>query len=170
MYDDLVEDTWPESRDAVNFPLCNPVVAHPPCAQWSRLRAFARKDLAVKALAPWAVLVVRRCGGVVEHPYGSDLFSAMGLPEPGKSDRFGFTICVDQFWFGHLARKRTLLYICGLEGELPLFPLVLGEAPRKLESLSKRMRDRTPPQFAEWLIDIARNCHGSEANFVCDGR
>ena len=70
----------------------------------------------------------------------------------------------------HVPKKWKLLVVSVLEGELPLFPLVLGEAPRKLESLSKRMRDRTPPQFAEWLIDIARNCHGSEANFVCDGR
>jgi hypothetical protein len=36
---------------------------------------------------------------------------------------------IDQYWFGHRAEKKTILYIVGINPtELPAFPYVMGRA------------------------------------------
>ena len=165
IYDRLGCNTYPASRDARNYKGPGPLIAHPPCAQWSRLRHFAKRDIRQKALAPWAVLLVRQYGGVLEHPYGSYLWRTMCLPAPGERDRYGFTTVVDQHWFGHLARKRTLLYICGCTAtDLPSMPITFAEPTHYIggstdrKHLSKALREATPERFAEWLIKVASSC------------
>lgn len=150
-------DVWDEDRDARNYAGPFPVVAHPPCRTWSRVRARAKHNPAEHALGPLAVQQVRQWGGVLEHPAGSALWAACNLPAPGRRDAWGFTLGVPQFWFGHLAEKRTLLYVVGIQaGTLPGVPLVLGAAPRTVPSLGKRARSATPLAFAEWLVTVAR--------------
>lgn len=146
-----------------------PIVAHPPCAQWGRLKHFARKDAAEKDLAVWAVHQLRKCGGVLEHPVGSSLWHDQGLPRPGDRDEFGgFTLAVDQSWFGHRARKPTLLYVVGIEPRdipAPHFsmdpPTAVIETEirgtsRALPAVTRRERYATPRPFAEWLVELAR--------------
>lgn len=148
-------DLWDRKRDAAKYQGPHPIVAHPPCAQWSRLRAFSRVDLAEKALGPLTIALARRYGGVVEQPAGSALFA--GLPVAGRSDAWGFTHVLDQSWFGYPARKRTLLYICGvLPDALPSYPLILGGGHRLVESMSSAERSHTVVDLAAWLVQIAR--------------
>ncbi len=45
-------DVWDAERDARRWPGGVPVVAHPPCRAWGRLRAFAKPREDEKALAP----------------------------------------------------------------------------------------------------------------------
>lgn len=59
-------DVYCERRDARNYAGCLPVVAHPPCRAWSRLRAFAKPRPGERDLAFFALEQVRRCGGVLE--------------------------------------------------------------------------------------------------------
>lgn len=166
-------DVYDEARDARTWAGGAPVVAHPPCRAWGRLRAFAKPAEHEKALALLAVAHVRRYGGVLEHPEASSLWKAAGLPRPGegKDEHGGWTLCIDQFWWGHRARKRTWLYIVGCEGhELPDIPLRLGDAPcvvglysgrdrsRSRRSISKAEREHTPPALAAWLLDLAQRC------------
>lgn len=157
-------------RDARTFSLGCPVIAHPPCRSWSRLRRFAKPREDEKDLARWAVFVVRHCGGVLEHPSGSALFQELGLPKPGSTDRDafgGWVLPVSQKWWGHRAEKRTWLYIVGIEPrDLPPMPLVLGEATHTCGLWSGRDRSRSrpeigpaerelsPPAFAAWLVDL----------------
>ena len=168
-------DVYNAARDARTFPGGMPVVAHPPCAQWGRLRAFARDDQAERDLAPWALDQVQRWGGVLEHPFASVLWRHRALPAPGTRDRFGgFSLPVNQNWFGHRARKPTLLYVVGLEPRaLPPFPLSIAEPtatieteirgrPGALPAVSRRERSATPPQFAEWLVKVARSTRTPE--------
>lgn len=157
-------DVYDKARDARSFAGGLPVVSHPPCRAFSRMHAFAKPEPGEVDLVLEAVETVRRCGGVLEHPAGSRLWPMAGLPEPGKSDSCGFSICVDQWWFGHPARKRTLLYVVGMEvSQLPRWPLILGDAPAAVRSevpgrsrCTKRQRSATPPLFAEWLVEVAR--------------
>jgi hypothetical protein len=164
-------DVYDIDRDARTWAGGTPIVAHPPCRSWSRMRTFAKPRVDEKALAPFAVDCVRRFGGVVEHPHGSALWPTLGLPRPGEpADEFGgWTLCVDQFWWGHRARKRTLLYIVGVAPrDLPAMPLQLGEAPavvglwsgrdrsRARPGLSLAEREHSPPAFAAWLVDLAQ--------------
>lgn len=72
-------DAWDIERDARKWPGGCPVVAHPPCRAWGRLRQFAKPRPDEKDLAPWAVEKVRRWGGVLEHPANSSLWIACGL-------------------------------------------------------------------------------------------
>jgi hypothetical protein len=171
IYDELAGvEVYDKDRDAMSFPGGMPIVAHPPCAQWGRLKHFARKDPAEKALAMWAVDRLREEGGVLEHPVGSSLWREAGLPAAGKRDGFGgFTLPVHQNWFGHRARKPTLLYIVGVEPrEMPAMPLSISPPtatseteirgrPGALPAVSRYERSATPRPFAEWLVAVARS-------------
>ena len=129
----LVADWYDEARDARTYAGAAPVVAHPPCGPWSTMRHLSRELTA--ECAPHALGVVRRCGGVLEHPARSSFFRAHALPYPGElPDGWGgYTIEVSQCDWGHPARKRTWLYIVGVTPELlPPFP-----APRE-PTLGKR--------------------------------
>ncbi len=163
-YFGLAADVWPASRDARNYVGTNPVVCHPPCRAWGRLRHWAKPRHDEKALALFAVEQVRRCGGVLEHPWGSTLWHEAGLPHPGKVDAFGgWTLLVEQGWWGHAAPKPTYLYIVGCSraaiGDLPV---QLRRAAGRTLDLSVADRERTPPRFAAWLVDLAVRCAGSK--------
>lgn len=122
-------DVWDMERDARRWPGGCPVVAHPPCRAWGKLRALAKPRPDEKALALWAVEQVRKFGGVLEHPSASQLWPTAGLPEPGRRDAFGgWTLPIHQHWFGHKAEKKTRLYICGVNPQdIPSLPMRLDE-------------------------------------------
>ena len=156
-------DVWDAARDARRWPGGAPVVAHPPCRAWGRLRKFAKPRDDERALALHAVEQVRRWGGVLEHPALSTLWDEAGLPKPGNriDELGGYTIEVDQCHCGHAARKPTWLYVVGCYS-LPVLP-VAPRAPThsvrggldSLPGLSKRSREMTPEPFARWLLAIA---------------
>lgn len=75
-------DVWDAERDARRWPGGAPLVAHPPCRAWGRLRTFARPAEGEEDLARWAVGQVRRWGGVLEHPATSRLWADQQLPPP----------------------------------------------------------------------------------------
>lgn len=133
-------DAWGVRRDAMKYQGSAPVIAHPPCGPWGRFwwRYTGREGTAQAAIR--AVRVIRRNGGVLEHPAGSNLWddanryaASVGrsmqqgvgkvrdrglfdLPRPGDPpDRWGgYTIKVDQVDWGHPTRKPTWLYIVGV--------------------------------------------------------
>lgn len=76
-------DCYDEDRDARTFPGGMPVIAHPPCRLWGRLRSFSTAPESEKDLARFAVAMVRQWGGVLEHPAHSTLWKDRGLPLPG---------------------------------------------------------------------------------------
>lgn len=164
-------DVWDIERDARKWAGGSPVVAHPPCRAWGRLRQFARPRKGERQLAIWAVRQVRKWGGVLEHPAGSLLWKKAGLPAPGTRDRFGgWTLPIHQHWWGHRAEKATLLYIVGCEPhQLPDIPMVLGEPSHVVQSrkkksrphITKAEREHTPLLLAEWLCVVASKCTGS---------
>lgn len=133
----LVQDWYDAARNAMTYRGTRPVVAHPPCGPWSRLSRL-HKHAEEIALAPHAVATVQRCGGVLEHPAGSKVWDACGLPKPdrlvavsprasvhvsGPDEHLGYTLEVCQCDWGHPARKRTWLYIVGCAFEaLPPIP------------------------------------------------
>jgi hypothetical protein len=174
-------DAWDIERDARNFAGDEPVVAHPPCRAWGRLRHLAKPRPDEKDLALFAVASIRRNGGVLEHPKGSTLWEEANLPAPGKRDEWGgWSLLVNQHWWGHRAEKATLLYICGCEPrELPRMPIRLDEPTHVINTssrhndgrkktyqerysrkkeCSKAEREATPIAFAAWLCEVARRC------------
>lgn len=161
-------------RDARTYDGPWPVVAHPPCRAWGRLRTFANPRPDERNLARLAVAMVREWGGVLEHPAGSTLWPAQKLPVPGQRDSFGgWTLAAPQKWWGHKAEKASWFYVVGCEPcAAPAIPLVLGDAAfvvqsRKREDyrphISKAEREHTPPDLAEWLVSLARICANNEA-------
>lgn len=163
-------DVWDIERDARKWPGGAPVVAHPPCRAWGRLRQFAKPRPDEKQLAIDAVARVRQFGGVLEHPAESTLWLKCGLPRPGEfSDEFGgYAIEVEQFHFGHRAEKATWFYIVGCPlSALPPIPHRPGRATHcirptkaypRLPSVTKAEREHTPPALAAWLVELARRC------------
>lgn len=179
-------DVFDIERDARTFAGGMPVVAHPPCRAWGRLRHMAKPRPGERELAIWAVDQIRVNGGVLEHPAASRLWPEYGLPTPGRVDRFGgYTAPIRQWDFGHRAEKKTFLYICGVHvDDLPQFPVRAGEpthviaqdtrgrhgGPRAMRgdpkwkpSVTSAEREHTPPALAEWLVAVARLCQKEPA-------
>lgn len=151
-------DVWDESRDARLWPGGSPVVAHPPCRGWGRLRTFAKVQPGELDLARMAVAAVRRWGGVLEHPEASALWADQGLPRPGQGrDQWaGWTFAAPQSWWGHRSAKASWFYIGGIgPRDLPAVHLRFGiDTP--VERLGRAAREHTPPDLAAWLVDLAR--------------
>lgn len=153
-------DVYDFKRNALTFPGGTPVVCHPPCRTWGKLRHMATNARpGEKELALFAVEQVRKNGGVLEHPKYSKLFDL--LPSVGAYDEYGgFVLGVNQSWWGHNGLKPTLLYICGVSRASVQFPLSLSYPLKSCESMCTAERERTPPAFAEWLVDLASRCQG----------
>jgi len=172
---------WGVEEDATKYEGPWPVVAHPPCGHWGRYSHKAH-DSGHTGLV--AVHQVRSYGGVLEQPKDSKLFAECGIPKPGcLPDEFrGYSVLVHQRDWGHKADKPTWLYIVGCDiANLPAMPpkteakkqwidsrrqlkAELANPMRRrgtrgvLECLSKNQRHLTPPDFALWLVEIARRC------------
>lgn len=164
-------DTWDKERDALLFNGTNTVIAHPPCRAWGRFRWRASPDPGEKALAVHAAHMVRRNGGVLEHPASSTLWSAVKMPTPGTRDIFGgWTLPIVQHDFGHPCRKATWLYICGVEPQnVPPLPLTLGSAEFAIGTRREPpegWREKTPPELAEWLVNLAKRVDNAGRDHV----
>ena len=162
-------ECYDRNRDARTFGGGMPVIAHPPCRLWSAFCSHQAKSddpEAERALGVFCVEQVRRCGGVLEQPAHSRLWDKCGLPRPStnwyyNSPEVGFSIEVSQFWWGDAREKSTWLWFYGISAaELPTMPLRLKPdgGDRRIWQLmsSKNQRERTPRQFAEWLVEAAR--------------
>jgi hypothetical protein len=171
-YKDLPDcDVWDAERDARLWHGGCPVVAHPPCRAWGRLRHFAKPRPDEKALALWAVEQVRKFGGVLEHPASSTLWPAAGLPAPNERDLWGgWTLPIHQHHFGHRAEKKTFLYIVGCDpASIPPLPYRMDEPTHVVQTtkrnggrphITKAEREHTPPELALWLVELAASCSG----------
>ncbi len=151
-----------------------PVFIIPPVEPGGGMAHLAKPRPDEKELAVWSVNQIRKYGGVLEHPRASKLWPFCNLPKPGSYDEFGgFTVCVDQHWWGHLAKKNSLLYICGCKIEdLPAMPLCFDaieytissrikkkSGRRAKKEVPKSYREKTPLLFAHWLIAVAGMCN-----------
>lgn len=172
-------DVYDIDRDARTFSGGMPVVAHPPCTRWSMMNGVVLSRYPHKAeefawgndggTFEFALDAVRRNGGVLEHPAGSRAFHHYRLPRIGRMpDKFGgWAFEVRQCDWGHRAEKRTWLYVCGAgPDDLPPMPdrreatalVVKMPECRKVEVMGKAEREHTPPEFAAWLVELARRC------------
>lgn len=160
-YKAMPVDCFDASRDARTYAGPLPVVAHPPCRAWGRLRHLAKPRHDERGLALHAVDMVRKFGGVLEHPENSTLWPVAGLPAPGCFDGWGgWTMTVHQAWWGHRAPKPTRLYIVGKRArQIPALPYTMGDPGGRIESMGRREREETPPELAEWLVELAEGCH-----------
>jgi hypothetical protein len=172
IYKTLGVDCWDIDRNALNWPGGNPVVCHPPCRAWGQLSQFAKPREGERELAVWAIEQVRKYGGVLEHPRASRLWKELCLPLGKETDEYGgYSLCVNQSWWGHKAQKKTLLYIVGCNrNELPEMPIKLDLVqfivassvrkghPKYKPEISKKEREATPVDFAKWLIAVAERC------------
>lgn len=173
-------DVYDIQRNALNYQGNAPIVAHPPCRAWGQLSHMAKPRENEKELALWAVDMVRKNGGVLEHPKQSKLWPAKKLPLPNEIDSFGgWTLPIFQCNFGHTAEKPTYLYIVGITPDsMPAMPVLPGKEACIIGSHGKRAdgsrlqpgdygwrkpcyrpdREHTPLALATWLVDVARRC------------
>jgi len=194
-YSDLAGvDPWDEARDARTYLGPWPVVAHPPCQRWGRFwHGSTRKPHQFKlgddgGCFEAALNDVRVWGGVLEHPCDSHAWSHFGLNRPPRAGGWvpdghgGWTCCVYQGHYGHLAGKPTWLLVYGLalcqlprlqwgKVEQRLHPTALArhgyEKARRIGMLSMvggkdktRIRNATPAPFRDLLLQIARRVEG----------
>lgn len=194
-YPKLVREWYDEARDARTYAGPWPVVAHPPCERWGRywgggpmLHGTPNQKLLGDDDGRFehALSMVRRFGGVLEHPEATHAFRAFGLTRPPKSGGWvsaegGWTCCVEQGHYGHQARKATWLYVAsstrppdliwGSSGpkdrldagyhsarERKSMGGEAGLVSRGIRRQPKSERHLSPIAFAEWLIEVASRC------------
>lgn len=156
-YAELGVDCYDAERDALTWPGGCPGVFHPPCRSWGNFAHWAKPREGERNLALWAMAKVRENGGVLEHPSTSKLWRETGCLGFGMRDSHGGVLVpVLQSWWGHRAPKATSLYIVGPVPEIPY----VENAPTftTIERMGRPERERTPPAFAAWLVDVARAC------------
>jgi hypothetical protein len=173
-------DAWDEQRDAHLYAGPWPVVAHPPCARWSRLAGFTEARFGLKrgedgGCFENALRAVREFGGVLEHPAYSAAWDRFNLPEPLVWEGWtgglcgGFSAYVEQGRYGLPVKKATWLYAYGVElPDLRWGHTSDGEGvERGLENWRDRWgwwgdnrnsgtRSRTPTAFRDVLLAVAR--------------
>lgn len=168
------------------------VVAHPSCKRWGRFwHGSTRKPHQFKmgddgGCFAHALGMVRKLGGVLEHPCDSKAWAYFNLNPPPRgggwvsADMFGgWTCCVDQGHYGHFANKLTWLYVNGVDpdelpeltwgkGEQRLHPVALKKhgyaKARRIGIMAMvggkdkvRIRNRTPLPFRDILLGLARS-------------
>ncbi len=161
------EHCWGVERNAKMYGGPGPVIVHPPCGPWGRLRWNCTKQ--DPECGPIAVAQVRAYGGVLEHPEGSMLWGECGLPRPFATvPTFApreWALSVDQCDWGFPARKATWLFFVDVDpASLPPMPPpgtpthTIGtakEARKGKKCLPKTMRHVTTDALAAWLIEAA---------------
>jgi hypothetical protein len=163
-------DAWTKDRDAKRYDGTAPVVAHPDCGPWSKLRHLCTKQ--DPECGPRAVEQVRQWGGILEHPAHSLLWDHCRLPIPhGLPDEYGGrSYLVHQVKWGHSCTKPTWLYVMGVDHDrvrreiwFPPFPhaepthmVCTGPGIKKRLPVATKLAKRlTPPLFAAWLVNLA---------------
>ena len=167
-------DAWDEHRDARLYNGPHPVIAHPPCKRWGNFwfgstsphykgPRYERPGMDGGLFAD-ALEKVRRFGGVLEHPAQSRAWAHFGLTVPPRTggwvradwpEHDGWTCCVEQGHYGHVAPKATWLYAVGCE--LPSLKWGPSGVDGRVELQWSRDRLATPPAFRDLLISMARS-------------
>lgn len=177
-------ELWDEVKDARKYAGPHPVVAHPPCARWSRLAGLVQARWGHKmgddrGCFASALDAVRTWRGVLEHPAYSKAWDAYGLAKPPRQggwvkadDKGGYTCHVEQNRYGHRAKKATWLYAV-VDDPAKLPELKWGSDPdrqtkawvswcgdhncgAKRRRLTKKEALATPKAFRDTLIEIAK--------------
>lgn len=175
-------DCWDETRDARLYDGPYPVVAHPPCARWSRTAALTEAWFGYKrgddgGCFEAALRAVRRFGGVLEHPAYSAAWARFDLPRPTYYEGWtssllddGASCYVEQARYGLASKKPTWLYAYGVD--LPdlrwgMIPDSEGTSPRDpggggMHAFRDRhskgyAASRTPEAFRDVLLHMARS-------------
>ena len=162
IYKTLGVDCYDIERDVRTFPRNCPVVAHPPCRSWSAYCAHQAKPLpGEKELGPLCVEILKECRGVLEHPAHSRLWDHCNLPKPGhEASGYWWSMEVNQSWWGDSRVKKTWLLFSGITPhDLPPIPYRLHDTRgdrRRWQVMSKNQRSATHPEFAKWLIEVAK--------------
>jgi hypothetical protein len=136
---------------------------------------------------------VREFGGVLEHPCDSHAWKYFNIKKPKRyagwqpasltGDMQDYTCYVEQGHYGHMSRKPTWLYVCGVrECDLPTLNFTKGEQrihPRALAKYGYEkarrigmtamiggknktiLRNATPLPFRDVLLAIARSARPS---------
>lgn len=180
---------WDVDRDARTYAGPWPVVAHPPCARWCRLAGLVEARWGHRrgddgGCFRAALDAVRTWGGVLEHPAYSDAWPHFDLPAPPSDGGWVRGICggwscrVEQGRYGHVARKATWLYAYGVTSLPSLrwgcerdqrFGALVSWCGNHTDALDTRPRvgkaaaARTPPEFRDLLLGIARSVRSRAA-------
>lgn len=162
--DNDIFDCYDVERDAFSYTGRSPLIAHPPCRLFSRLRKFSTAAIKEKQCAFFALARIRRFGGILEHPRSSTLWQDGNFNLDGSVDEYGgFLRSVNLSWFGFPAQKKTMLYFVGIQpGSLPSFPMSLNAITHVISSsgntekkeLSALYRSQTPQLMIDYFLEV----------------
>jgi hypothetical protein len=187
-------DAWPIKRDAFGYSGPWPVVAHPPCSRWCGLAKLVQARWGHRVgddggTFAHALAMVRRWGGVLEHPAFSMAWKAYGLTPPRRGQWLEhapgqWVTEVSQAAYGHPATKRTWLFCVSEIQPRPLDwtkvrgAMVVGHCVRSADGriwrdnrkrISKKAASATPPRFLAELLALARESRPAPQRLAMGG-
>jgi hypothetical protein len=177
-------DCWDETRDAMDFQDAGPVVSHPPCGRWCGMARLNERRWGAKVgddggMFGFALYILDKNGGVLEHPAFSIAFDTFNVPRPKG---IGWSEIGDSYWvcevwqsaYGHSCHKRTWLLYKGFQ---PPFELDwrrdkslathqigggIHTGNRAKPRLDGKLTHLTPAPLAQTLVRLARHSRVSE--------
>ncbi len=174
-------DVWGITKDARNYNGPYSVVAHPPCQLWGKFAKINYMRWGGEHNKPgndggcfyFSLKTIRQFGGVLEHPAYSYAFDEYSLKKPkkvgwNKVNDLEYVCEVWQSAYGHLARKKTWLYYCGVntphelnwEKKTGLYHIGFHDQRGKdknKRTISGKKASATPELFRDELIKLAKN-------------
>lgn len=173
-------DPWDVKRDAKKYNGPYPVICHPPCSRWCRLAKFVESRTGLKAgeddgVFESALESVKIFGGILEHPAHTLAWKKFGLPVPSRTGGWtkgfcgGWSCYVEQYKYGHKAKKGTWLY--SYQTELPTLKWGYTQETKSLSlvswcrhetgrhRLTRKESNKTPEEFRNLLIKLATSAY-----------
>ncbi len=166
-------------RDAREYKGPHPVLAHPPCSRWCRLAGLVEARWGYKkgddgGCFKAALEAVRKWGGVIEHPAYSDAWAAYNLNRPPSRGGWvnadfqgGWTCYVEQWRYGHPAKKATWLFVSGAHSLPSLkWGLLSDNAVTQQLASCKHSEDRRPVGMVSWCGNHTKSTDARPMAFV----
>jgi hypothetical protein len=158
---------YTRSKDAWSANPVGPVIAHPPCRCWSRMRGLSSLTLTERILemmlAFHCLKLVTKRGGILEQPAFSSFWRHANLPRCGDTSRAPgmWSLAVDQSNWGHRSTKPTWLLFCHIDPTVLLLDdwRLADVSATKCADLTPGQRSATPKDFAAFLLHAARTAN-----------
>ena len=150
-------DVYDKERNALTYKGPLPVVAHPPCRTWGKLKHMALRNVenagAIRhkeqQLALHALEQVYKWGGVLEHPRDSVIWK---LIQPHMDNCQ--VLELNQYDYGHVASKPTNLLVYP-KVKIPTMEMPKLRPPRiNVAAASINQREKTPEKMIDFIEEI----------------
>lgn len=144
-------DIYDIKRNAFNFNSSLPIICHPPCAQFGKLRGLSNYNKTHLDLADFCIEKLLINGGILEHPYNSNLIKKVIL----NYNVIHLKTYLSYFGFDS-PKPTSLLFFKNTFYHTSNLRINTFFIDSKFHKLAKKNRSETPILMCQYLVDCIR--------------